>query len=192
MILEKSLKFILGELDAYLKKKMGNDDNKKKVVLSTILKQDGEIAIDSDKVAITLVNIEEDTARKSQQPYLNHENGARQKTNPEIKLNLFLLFVARFGKYDEALKAISLVISFFQSRNVFDGTQYPSMDESLDRLVFDLQTMNFEQMNHLWGALGAKYMPSVLYKMRVLIVQEKETEGEVLPIKEINIEGEGG
>lgn len=191
MVVERALTFISNQLDTYLKQRLGDSDSKKKVILSNILKQDGEIAIGSDKVAIVLVNIEEDTARKSQQSYLNNENGTRQKTNPEIKLNLFLLFVARFDKYDEALKAISQVISFFQSRNVFDRSNYPSMDESLDRLVFDLQTMNFEQMNHLWGTLGAKYMPSVLYKMRVLIVQEEEIEGEVLPISEINIEGEG-
>lgn len=192
MVLERSLSFIQGQLDTYLKQKMGDNDNKEKVVLSELLKQNGEVAIEQDQVALTLVNIEEERVAKNQEAYLRQENGTHQKTNPEIKLNLYLLFVARYGQYDEALKAISHVISFFQSRNVFDRTKYPEMDESLDRLVFDLQTMSFEQMNHLWGALGAKYMPSVLYKMRVLTVSEEELKGDVLPIKEINIEGGRG
>ncbi|MCW9708153.1 DUF4255 domain-containing protein [Fodinibius salsisoli] len=189
MIIERSLTFIQEQLDFYLKQQAGDNDNTDKVVLGNVVEQNGEVGIESDSVGITLVNIEEEKVRKAQKPHLKQENGYR-KYNPEIQLNLFLLFVARFGKYDEALKAISHVIRFFQSRNVFDRTTYPSLDPSLDRLVFDLQTMSFEQMNHLWGALGAKHMPSVLYKVRALIVEDEEIKGDVLPIKEINIEGE--
>jgi len=104
---------------------------------------------------------------------------------------VFLLFSAHFSKYDEALKAISHILNFFQSRNVFDSTKYSDMDPSLQRLIFDLQTMNFEQLNHLWGALGAKYIPSVLYKMRVLVVSEGEISAELAPITEVNIDAEG-
>lgn len=188
MIIEQSLTFIQKQLDFYLKQQAGENDNTEKVYLSNILQPNGEVALASDSVGITLVNIEEEKSRKAQRPYLKQENGYR-KHNPEIRLNLFLLIVARFGKYDEALKAISHVIGFFQSRNVFDQARYPSLDNAIEKLVFDLQTMSFEQMNHLWGSLGAKYMPSVLYKMRVLVVEDEEIKGDVLPIREINIEG---
>jgi hypothetical protein len=36
--------------------------------------------------------------------------------------------------------------------------------------------MNFEQMNHLWGILGGKYIPSVLYKLRLIPIQESPSE----------------
>ncbi|MFH5833428.1 DUF4255 domain-containing protein [Halalkalibaculum sp. DA3122] len=187
MILEKSLTFIQEQLDTYLKQKTG--ENTSKVVLSDILKQNGDMAIDAEKVAIMLVNIEEEKIGKQQKAYLKQENGTYAKTNPEIRLNLFLLFVARFSNYDEAVKAISNVIAFFQSRNVFESSRHPSMGTSLEKLVFELQTMSFEQMNHLWGALGAKYMPSVLYKMRMVTIREDEIKEDVLPIKEIEIRG---
>lgn len=189
MIIERSLTFIQEQLDFYLKKQAGDNSNTEKVVLSNIVKQNGEAALGPDTVGITLVNIEEEKVGKAQKPYLKQENGYRMH-NPSIKLNLYLLFIARFGKYDESLKAISHIIRFFQSRNVFDRSTYPALDPSIDRLIFDLQTMSFEQMNHLWGALGAKHMPSVLYKMRMLVVEDEEIKGDVLPIKEINIEGE--
>lgn len=189
MVIEKSLTFISNQLDTYLKQRLGDNENKKKVVLSNVLKQTGEVAIEQDQLAIGLVNIEEESIGKSQKAYLRQSNGMHQKTRPEIKLNLYLLIVARFGEYEEALKAISYVISFFQSRNVFESNKHPAMHESLDKLVFELQTMSFEQINHLWGAMGAKYMPSVLYKMRMLTVREEEIEGDVLPIIEVNIEG---
>lgn len=188
MVLDESLSFVKGELDAYLKQRSGNS-NQDKVVLSDIVKQNGEIALEQDQVGIALVNIEEERIGKSQHPRIGKRNGSHFRSNPDIKLNLYLLFFARFDKYDEALKAISRVVGFFQARNVFARSEYPSMSASLDKLIFELQTMDFEQMNHLWGALGAKYMPSVMYKMRMLTVDEEEITSDVLPIKEINLEG---
>ena len=188
MLIEKSLTFLSGELEAFLKQRMGDNGNKERIVLSNIVKQNGEIAIGNDQAAIMLVNIEEESSRKSQNAFVKNGDGVHQKVNPELLLNLFLLIAANFVKYEESLKTISHVVSFYQSRSVFDRTQYPEMDASLSKLTINLQTMNFEQMNHLWGALGAKYMPSVLYKMRALVVQEAEIKDEVLPIEEINIE----
>jgi len=167
---------------------MGDNGNKEKVILSNIVKQNGEAATEDDNICITLVNIEEESSRKSQNAYQKKGNGVHQKINPEIELNVMLLISAHFAKYKESLKAISHVLSFFQSRSLFDRNRYPEMDASLNKLIFNLQTMTFEQMNHLWGAIGAKYVPSVLYKMRALEVQEAEIKGEVLPIEEINIE----
>ncbi|MDX1671513.1 MAG: DUF4255 domain-containing protein [Balneolaceae bacterium] len=185
MILERSLTFIRDQLDLYLKQRAGVETDR--VALSELLKQNGDIAIDMNTVGIALVNIEEERIGKQQEPYQKIDQGTIFRANPEIRVNLFLLFVARFSKYDEAVKAVSNVISFFQGRNVFERTQYPTMDPSIDKLIFEMQTMNFEQMNHLWGALGAKYMPSVLYKMRMLTIREEEIQAEVLPVKSVNI-----
>ena len=47
--------------------------------------------------------------------------------------------------------------------------------------------MTFEQQNHLWGALGAKYMPSVMYRLALVAVRDEQIEAEVLPVQEILI-----
>jgi hypothetical protein len=47
--------------------------------------------------------------------------------------------------------------------------------------------MNFEQLNHLWGILGGKYLPSVLYKIRRVTVDEEATISEAGFIKEIQL-----
>ena len=33
-------------------------------------------------------------------------------------------------------------------------------------------SMNSEQVNHLWATLGGKYLPSVLYKVRMLTIED--------------------
>ena len=37
----------------------------------------------------------------------------------------------------------------------------------------ELYTMNFEQVNHLWSTLGGKYLPSVLYKMKMIVISDE-------------------
>ena len=43
-------------------------------------------------------------------------------------------------------------------------------DESLAdmKLILDIHTLNFEQINDLWGSLGGKQVPFVVYRTRLL------------------------
>lgn len=50
-------------------------------------------------------------------------------------------------------------------------------EEHVEKIMMDVFSMNFEQINHLWGILGGKYIPSVLYKLRILPVQKSELKG---------------
>ena len=36
------------------------------------------------------------------------------------------------------------------------------------RIIFDLYSPNMEEVNHMWGTLGGKQYPFVLYTMRML------------------------
>ena len=38
-------------------------------------------------------------------------------------------------------------------------------------LHMEIHTLNFEQINDLWGSLGGKQVPFVMYKLRVLEVE---------------------
>jgi len=80
-----------------------------------------------------------------------------------------------------------LAVAYFQSMQGFAFSDAPlsvaalNMEEdSLDALRFkrnfkmnlDLHSMTFEQLNHLWGTLGGKQVPSALYKARVVEIDK--------------------
>jgi hypothetical protein len=48
--------------------------------------------------------------------------------------------------------------------------------DKLNKLICDLYPMSFEQQNHLWGVMGSKMLPSVVYKVRMVTYQEGEPE----------------
>ena len=135
---------------------------------------------------LSLVNIEEDRIVKQQENFVRNENGVKYKS-PKIYLNLYILFSVNDSTYNEALKKLSFIIQFFQFKNVFDPVNNPGLDERIEKLIVDMCSLSFEQLNHLWGTQGGKYMPSVLYKVRQVMINEDATISSAGYIKEIQL-----
>lgn len=174
MIIYQALYFLKNQLNSYLKFQLG-DVYGDTAFISNPVGQDGSAAANtSDRILLTLTNVEEERIGKMQTPPLKSVNGQEVRVNPEIKLNLYVLFIANRNNYEESLKFISHVITFFQGKHVFTAQNSPDLDPQISKLIAELSTVSYEQLNNLWGAMGAKYMPSVLYKVRMLTVQSDE------------------
>ncbi len=164
------------------------------VILDAIVNQKNEPThAGGDHVFMNLVNIEEETVGKSQLPYFRSADDKLNVQNPDIKLNLYVQLSA-FSEstlggtvpYSRALKLLDQVILFFQYRNVFQGTHYPALKKAgIEKVIVDPISLTFEQLNHLWATLGAKYLPSVLYKVRTLTFRETGVNPEQPLIQEI-------
>lgn len=152
---------------------------------------DANSAGNQNKVLISLVNIEEEKTLKNDPFYIRRNDpqlGEQiEKRNPVLHVNLYIL-ISCADKYPNALMWIDQVVEYFQGKNVFTAATanpsdgYPS---KVEKIVLDLFSLNFEQINHLWGILGGKYVPSVLYKMRLLPIEAEKREkvGRVEEIK---------
>lgn len=138
------------------------------------IEQDGEA--DSQGVFLTLLNMKEEYALKNRSN--NQVSGTEVSyKNPKVSLNLYLLFSANKATYKESLKSISKLIQFFQGKKIFtqDNTNFKKEDEMLNvknfRFVVDLFTPSFEELNFIWGTLGGKQYPSVIYKVSLVEIE---------------------
>lgn len=192
-MIDKALDALKTQLQDYLKRlpdlTITSSDT---VQLSNITKDDGNIAIPKDSLGLTLINIEEERVNKAQSPVAMTQAGKTIYVNPELRLNLYLLLSANFTTYLTGIKYLSSVIGFFQSKHVFTPADTPSLDPSMEKLVVELYSLNLEQQNHLWGYLGGKYLPSVVYKVRLVIIQEGMPHLETEPIRRIEVQEVGG
>lgn len=115
---------------------------------------------------ITLVKIEEESTLRNfpNNKLVQRENGDTMvdKRFPKIHLNYYLLFSATLS-YDMSVAAIHRIIKYFQKHKTFRFTS----DESELELTLELVSQTFEQINHMWGTLGGKQFPHILYKARV-------------------------
>ncbi len=164
----ESLTCLAEEMNIYFRSKLKITEDK--VVVSAIVNQDGSVAIQGEnKIAITLVNMTKDMGIK--RAYTTGAGVVANAAKP-VCLNLFILLSCYFtaGNYAESLRFLSFVISFLQTKNVFDHTNTPQLDDAIDKLVFELESFEPDRLSNLWGTLGAKYMPSVLYRVRMIIL----------------------
>lgn len=129
----------------------------------------------TNKVVLTVVNLEEEKTLRNQLPYEEVlENGQRTVAyrQPPAFLNAYVLFSATHVNYRNALRLVGDVVTFFQRRPVFTAQNSPGFalpDALADaRLVLELHSLSFEQLNHLWASLGGKQMPFALYRCRLL------------------------
>ena len=163
----EALSCLAEEINQYFRIRLKVSEDK--VVLSAIVNQDGTIAIQGEnKILVTLVNIEKESIGKSNSGI----PGSSMLINRSsaLTINLYVLFSAYFsnGNYPEALRFISFIIAYFQQNSVFTRLNTPRLDVDIEKLVFEMASISPEQLNNIWGSLGAKYMPSVVYKVRML------------------------
>lgn len=200
-MLRTTLEFLAEELNGYLRRKDPTNFGTDKVaIVSQLMSPEGNFAVSTEgaevsKVILTLVNLEEERITDAQNFY-KREAGQVQVINPPVNLNLYVVFSTFGSNYGTTLRLLSYVISFFQANTVFTSTIYPQMNanveddkpwQKIDRLIINLHATTLEQQSNLWTAIGAKYMPNVLYKIRTMSFVDLEPKSEGPPITEITI-----
>jgi Pvc16 N-terminal domain len=153
---------------------------------------DVNTALDNHLV-LTLVNVEEERTLKNGKVISRLGSDQVGYSNRPVFLNLFLLFTANYSNYATALGRLTQVIKFFQGKQKFTfanspaaGTAQPLVDF---QLVLDLLSLSFEEVNHLWGFLGAKQSPSVVYRGRLVTVSDQRVLEGGGVVKDVEITG---
>lgn len=178
-MINTALQFTTNVLDQFLKIRFGLDEGK--VVLNNLIEGSGSIPeINQNKIVISLINIEKETAKPFYIRNRQLAEGNYGSINPEERYNLDVLVSSNFDDYTETLKFLNEVILFFQVNNTLDASVSAQIPSGLQKLDFEIEKITYHQMQSLWTAMGAKYQPSVIYKMRLITLQGNEL-NEVVP-----------
>jgi hypothetical protein len=190
-MIDLALNFLNTQLDNYLRDKLDPTNHSPFIQLANIAWNDADNSVSpkdpSSSAFITLVNIEEDRISKSPEGFTRNNNNSIVYKNPQIYLNLYVLFSVNLSSYSESLKRLSLIIQYFQYKNVFTTLNSSGLPAGVDKLILDLSTLSFQDMNNLWGILGSKYLPSVMYKLRLIKISEEFAQGDAALIHEIMV-----
>ena len=154
-------------------------------VLSNILEQDGSVVNGvNNKLLLFLVNIEKETA--ASRPSGTAAFGFDRSVSgpPPLFLNLYMMAAANFSDYSESLKFISNTVAFFQRYPVLDHQNTPDMDRRIEKLALDIENMSLHDLSTLWGALSGRYLPSILYKVRTVMMDTDDVDGLVSAVRQ--------
>jgi len=171
-----ALQFTASVLDQFIKNKFGLDESK--VMLNCLIETNGSIPQrNQNKVVLSLINVEKETNQPFYAPMQPAGSKVFADMNPYQRFNLDVLISLNFDNYDETLKFLDVVLLFFQAHPGLNATSFPLMPSGLGKLEFDVEKITYREMQNLWTAMGAKYQPSVIYKMRLITIQANEAAG---------------
>ena len=183
-MIQQILPTVVDELNDYLKNKFNAVEDK--AILSNIIDQDGTLGVEgSNKIIATLIFIEKDhTFKAGAAQFAGHQY---LEFSPPVHINLTVMFSALFNKnhYVEALKYISGVIYFFQGKPLFTAQNTPKLGKSVDKIYFDMMSTSTSELMNIYSMLGAKYMPSVIYKIKMLSFNQDQIVSELPAMKAI-------
>lgn len=168
------LNVLKDQLNEYFKIKTGVDGDLVKFIDSN---NNDPITFTNNAVTPFLINVSEDrTFRKPDQFQGVTHNGIRTQINPEIRIELLVLFVSKFGDYSQALNFLSYVIKCFQVNRIFNQKNTPELaGEDIEKLFLELITLPLEEQNQVWHSLNTSYLPSVMYRVRLLAYIDEES-----------------
>ncbi|GAA0191331.1 hypothetical protein GCM10009122_53730 [Fulvivirga kasyanovii] len=152
-------------LNSYFANKFSTGDDF--VIVSNLVNQDGTPALtESDKLIITLANV--------QQESVNTRPNSVSILEAPVNINIHTLISAYFveDNYQDSFKYLSGVISFFQSNKVFNHQNTPGLDPGIDKITFEISNLDIQALSQLWGIVGGKYLPSILYKVRMVPIKD--------------------
>jgi hypothetical protein len=188
-MIAETFKFLSEELNGYLSQKLGITTDQR-LVLGNIGKvSDNDTGGNNTltgKAILSLINVEEDRITKQQENFLRSDTKVIYKS-PPLYLNLYVIFAVNRTDYSDSLKWLAFIIQFFQQQHVFTPASNPNLDGRIQKLIVDLYNLNFEQINQLWSVIGGKYLPSAVYKIRQVIIDENAVDYESDFIREVDI-----
>jgi len=122
------------------------------------------------KLIISLVNIERETAGGISGG-IRRNDSEYERSYPSLLFNLDLMLAAVYDekRYAESLSVLSETLTFIQSHPYFDlnGQKY----------TIEIVTLSAQDINNTWTTLGGQYYPSVMCKLRRLMIDAGETSG---------------
>ncbi len=176
---------VASELNQYLKRTF--DRSEDMVVMSNLVEQDGTVAAHiENKIVVFLTNIEKEKL-PNVFPQTRPVTGERSMLgSAPLHLNLSIMFAAYFAgsNYPEALKSISTTVRFFQMNPLFDHQNTPDLDRDIERLSLEIENLDIQQLSNLWGILSTRYLPSIMYKVRMVTIDANAVKAEVPNITE--------
>jgi hypothetical protein len=165
---------VTDQLNEFMRNELGQAEDM--VVMNSLVDLRGDVSmLIENRVCLFLMRVEEEKIAKSG-GFQSHAGSP-----PPMHMNLYLVFAAHFPdpNYKEALHFISMVIEFFQGKSVFDKFNTPGLSANIDRLIFEFVNQDIQEMNNMWSLIGAKYLPSVVYKVRMLTFSQSMLREEV-------------
>lgn len=75
---------------------------------------------------------------------------------------------------------LNSVIATFQVTNVFPKVEFPNMHPTIEKISLEIVNLPLHEQIGVWNNIGARLVPSILYKLRLVSIDMERIDG-ILP-----------
>lgn len=168
------LTIVAKEVTTYIDNQIKLPSGKKTVILYKPNNNKGEIEIPDNTISLSLLNIEQELSIRDSTIKKEVIDGKVYKQEPALNINLQVIFISNFqNDYVTELNYITKVMEFFQQKPSFIPENTKDLKKlKIDKLSFKLNTLSLDEQHNIWSMLGTNYIPSVVYKIGMITIQE--------------------
>jgi len=165
-VIDQALTLVADRLNGHLAARYSVQDDL--VALSPLTDSEGKTAPDArNRLVMFVTNIAHDAT-----PRGRGRVSAQMVQSQAQHLDVYFMLASAYEAetYTEGLKLISTALTFFQAHPIMTPQTTPDMPAGLSQLSFEIANLKVEEMGQMWGNLGGRYVPSVMFKMRSVII----------------------
>ena len=186
-MIDETLTFLRDHLNDHLLSLIASEDPQDVIVFGDPTRHD-MFDLPKDAVTLVLLNVEEDRSVRRDNPFTKTLlDGTVVKVQPDISLNLYLLFASCFKQYDQSWRYLSWILQYFQKNPVLAPDGNPQMNPALNPLTMELVSLPFSEQNEIWSALRIPQKPSLIYRAKMVTFSDDEARA-AAAIGQINLD----
>ena len=193
-MIDRAMGFVVETLNGFLEDRHISDEPIAE--LSGLTTMDGDPPKDiNNKIVMTVLNIEREAAAisSSPMPMRQTNEGGYVRTPQDLALNIYVMVSASFDdRYRDGLRVLSGTPGFFQSNPIITPASHPNLPNGIQQLTFKMVNLDLQTLGHVWGVLGGRYMPSALYKIRLVTIDDAWAAELVPEITGVAVDGGNG
>ncbi|UPT54795.1 DUF4255 domain-containing protein [Dickeya zeae] len=183
-MIHASIHYLTRQLNQYLKNILNLHDDV--VVIANPADDDGKMfPLTKNKLVVFLSNIEKET--------VTYRNNAANPGNrfavstPPLFVRISLVVAANFSgaQYAEGLQMIAHAMAFFHKNALLNRYNAPDMDEAIEQLLLEMDSLPRHELSTMWTMLGTRYLPSAVYRVRVKIADSQAIQSQTESVRQL-------
>lgn len=180
-----ALECVADDLNARLPR--AQPDHLKRVVVSNLVDLHGTPPLETEnKVVLGLTALDEEKNILDPRGATGSAGTSARTSDPAF-MNLHVMFAATHAHYPTALEALSAVIACLKTKSVFDRQNTPLLPVGIRQLNFNQEKLGYGDLSNLWSYLGANYVPSVNYTIRLVALGQPQVVGVTPAIASVEV-----
>lgn len=169
-MIDRALSLLVGRLNGHLKALYNVPEDL--VALTPLTDAEGKPADQArNRLALFVTNVSHDAMPRAGVRHGISLSGSVRQRQP-IHLDIYVMLAAAFEPetYGEGLKLLSSAVRYFQGHPLMVPQTHPDMPRGLAQLSLEISNLDTDALGQLWGNLGGRYVPSVHYKLRSVMI----------------------